>query len=142
MFFITSQHYSNDELTLYHLNKDNIDKKECFICLEIETQAEEIIPLRKIYIIEFSKKCDCDGYTHIGCLQKWCNLYNKCPICRENIEKTISYINYVHVNKILLNFYLYKATVVFKIFSVLYSIYIFCVLFECILSDKNKINEY
>ena len=58
-------------------------------CKENETQAEEIIPLRKIYIIEFSKKCDCDGYTHIGCLQKWCNLYNKCPICRENIEKTI-----------------------------------------------------
>lgn len=153
MFFKTCQHYSNDELTLYHLNNDNnnndinknnndINKKECFICLEIETHAEEIIRLREIYIIEFFKKCNCDGYTHIGCLQKWCNLHNKCPICRENIEKRISCVNYIHVNKILLNFYLYKTVAFFKIFSVLYSIYIFCIFCECIFNDKNKMNGY
>lgn len=138
MFFKTCEHYSNNELTSYKINNDK-DNKECFICLDTQTRSQEIIQLRQIYIIEFVKNCNCDGYIHIDCLQKWCELHNKCPICRKNIEKRIAYINYIHVNKISYNFCLYKLILFIKVFSILYSILIFC---EFIIYDKNNMNHY
>jgi len=145
MFYRNCDHYYNDELYLntifFH---DNI--KECFICLENETNKNDIIKLCEIKQIKFTKKCACDGFIHVECLKKWCNLYKKCPICRKNIEKWNLFTN---KNNIYINFYrfyfllFYKMIYFFTVISFFYSIYIF---YDSMLVSKKynyrQINSY
>ena len=69
--------------------KNNIIKEqnECFICFEIKYE-NELEPIQLKTQEYYIKKCNCNGYIHKKCLDKWCNTNNKCPICRKIIYKT------------------------------------------------------
>jgi hypothetical protein len=62
----------------------DINHNECFICLEIHTNDKDI-PIdwraQQIYI----RLCNCGGWVHIQCVNKWYNGHNNCPICRKNM---------------------------------------------------------
>lgn len=65
--------------------EENIkEEKECFICLEISTKYENQ-PLRLSQKINYFKKCDCDGWVHDDCIEKWYYLNERCPICRNKV---------------------------------------------------------
>ena len=73
------------------------EQNECFICFEmiIEDESETSqLKNQKYYI----KKCNCNGYVHKICLDKWYDTNNKCPICRQLINKNpdiiVTYNNY------------------------------------------------
>ena len=76
------EHY--DDLSEKTPTDVDIKHNECFICLEIHTNDKEI-PIdwktQKIYI----RLCDCGGWVHIQCVNKWYSGNNKCPICRQNM---------------------------------------------------------
>lgn len=63
------------------------EKNECFICFEVSNQKENS-PSRLNNQIEFFKICSCDGWVHNKCIEKWCNIYNTCPICHEKMKYT------------------------------------------------------
>jgi hypothetical protein len=87
------------------LNETN----DCFFCLDIIVDSEiekTHLKYNKYYI----KTCQCDGYIHNECLEKWYNKHKKCPICRnivfekkelfiENIENINILTNYLYIKK-------------------------------------------
>ena len=60
----------------------DIQSNECFICLDIHRNNNEI-PIdwkrQKTYV----RLCECGGWVHIQCVNKWYCANNKCPICRK-----------------------------------------------------------
>jgi hypothetical protein len=104
---------SNTMIELFEYEKQIIEKNECFICFEIIIEDElEPIQLKnqKLYI----KNCNCNGYVHKMCLDKWYNTNNKCPICRENINKKVDIIlTYTNYNGYLIVLYLYVKKIFF-----------------------------
>jgi hypothetical protein len=81
MIFRTFEHYSND-----FLNEKNI----CFICYEIKLE-DEIQPIMLNLQEDYIKMCNCNGFLHNICLQKWYDKSKKCPICRKDIYKRVTF---------------------------------------------------
>jgi len=80
-------------------NKEN----ECFICFEVSNKYEKN-PSRLSNKIDYFKKCECDGWIHDDCLEKWYLLKETCPICRNKVI----YINYdFHYIVHIIDFFLY-----------------------------------
>ena len=52
-----------------------MNDKDCIICYEKCN--------RKRDNIEFIVNCKCKMSYHKKCIEKWLNIKNKCPICRE-----------------------------------------------------------
>ena len=114
---------------------EDIDSKqnECFICLEIHTNDNDT-PIdwktQKIYI----RFCECGGWVHVQCVNRWYNGNNKCPICRQNMytfDSTIfSLFLYVNNNN-LLNIYvcIYECLRICKLMLWLFmaTFYSFCI---------------
>lgn len=82
-------------------NNDNTDTNcnECFICFENNI---DLLTLKTqcIYI----KYCECDGFVHEECLDRWFQNTNQCPICRINMVKfDVYYIHFIIHNE---NYYI------------------------------------
>jgi hypothetical protein len=69
---------SNSELKLEELTGN-----ECFICLELLNNNETVIKLNESAY--YNKICDCNGWVHNFCLNKWYSIAYICPICRKTI---------------------------------------------------------
>jgi hypothetical protein len=67
----------------------HIQSNECLICLEIYTDNKDA-PIdwktQKIYL----KLCECGGWLHVCCVNKWYNVANTCPICRQFMTIPVS----------------------------------------------------
>ena len=85
MIFITSEHYLSE---MYDLSFET--NQECFVCFESENGNGTMVRLNEITIFGYEKNCDCNGSIHNKCLAKWYTLQQKCPICRQRMDKTIS----------------------------------------------------
>jgi len=98
MIFSTCQHY---DIEKYNKTNEIEYIGECFICYEMEDR-EKNNPIKLRKQDKYFKKCSCDGFIHITCLDKWHQMYSTCPICRKsiilNINKQPFYIqNYYFV---------------------------------------------
>ncbi len=71
--------YDPYDLRNLHENKAELEVKECFICLET---VDDDATTRLSYEACCSNWCDCDGWVHTKCLNKWYNINSACPICR------------------------------------------------------------
>lgn len=85
MLFRTIDHYNiyNDELDTQN---NRFEENECFICYEIAL-IDENKPIEMCNHPDYNKKCQCNGYIHVKCLNNWYEHSMKCPICRTFIEK-------------------------------------------------------
>jgi hypothetical protein len=70
-----------DLKNLYH-NKTEPEIKECFICLQAQETDDDDVTTRLSYQACCSNWCDCDGWVHTKCLNKWYSINSACPICR------------------------------------------------------------
>jgi len=99
MYFSIFQYYNdennNDENNNPENNKEKLDKKNdnylveektCIICWEI---SGDIKSLQTISIMKHLRFCKCDGNFHVECLQVWIHKNNRCPICREKLNRQI-----------------------------------------------------
>lgn len=77
MLFLTFEPYNNDETN---------DLLECFICFENKNEENQE-PLNLKTQIYYLKNCNCNGSVHKKCLDIWYDKNQKCPICREFIDK-------------------------------------------------------
>ncbi len=110
-----------------------INTNECFICLELHTNNNDT-PInwktQRIYI----RLCECGGWVHVQCVNKWYVGNNKCPICRKYMyvfdSKWFSFVAYINNNNIF-NMYLcicfclrvWKST----LFLFMTTFYIYCI---------------
>jgi hypothetical protein len=116
--------------------KNNIiqqnDQHECFICLEIKYNNEDVIKLNES--LYYAKLCECNSYVHNFCLNKWYSVCYICPICRtiisDDVDKNVTIINHTRINVhnrflrfILIFTKLNKKIVCFFIFSIMYLLY-------------------
>jgi hypothetical protein len=62
------------------MNKNT--QTECFICLN--SDKNDIIELKNQS--HYTKICDCNGFIHTSCLEKWIQSNIKCPVCRISVE--------------------------------------------------------
>ena len=78
MIFRTFDHYYNDDILL---NKEDV----CFICYDFLNVNETPIKLNsKTY---YFKNCNCDGFIHKKCFDKWYDTNHSCPVCRILVTK-------------------------------------------------------
>ena len=121
MIFRTFEHY-NDHV--FFQNEKNV----CFICYEINN-ANEYEPVKLNSQTDYIKNCNCNGWIHKKCLNKWYNKSRSCPICRIYVNKRLA-------NKIIIlekdNRYflinIYKITSYLYLLFFLYYIFNFYVL--------------
>lgn len=152
MIYRTYEHYSMESHDINKLNDSSIsaDIKECFICFDHETINTKIMKLKDVDVINYYKKCKCDGWVHIHCLETWVHLQEKCPICRESIMKKkhpliyVVHFVFIDVHSVLL-FMFYKCIqimfIVIKIICFIYFLYFFYHL-NSILQIKTKTKYY
>jgi hypothetical protein len=82
MIFATFEPYYNDDILVSR------EINVCFICYENLDESlddNDIINLNNK--IHYIKTCNCEGYIHKKCLDKWYDTTNSCPICRTVITK-------------------------------------------------------
>ena len=82
MIFSTFEPYNNSDIII----KEEIEA--CFVCYEVLDGINSPIKLNNN--IYYLKKCKCNGFIHINCLNKWVNEHFSCPICRGLIVKKIN----------------------------------------------------
>ena len=84
MLFITCNPYFSE------INDIPVEiNQECFVCFESENGIESMVRLSEISLFGYEKNCDCNGSIHNKCLAKWYALQQKCPICRQRMDKNI-----------------------------------------------------
>lgn len=88
MIFRVYEHYDDEYLDF------NDQLQECFLCYDIIDDFS-LKPISLKTQSFYNKLCKCDGLIHRGCLDKWYNIQNKCPICRKHIRKNNSNHNVI-----------------------------------------------
>jgi len=121
MIFSTCQHY---DIQKYNKLNEIEDIGDCFICYEMEDR-EKNKPIKLFNQDKYFKKCRCNGFIHVTCLDKWYQINSTCPICRKTIilninnNQTIFHVqNYYFIYKniftiiriIIFLFFFYYAT--------------------------------
>jgi hypothetical protein len=119
MLFRTCDHYYNDELVI------NSETSVCFICYEL--LYEDMKPIKLNSKTYYIKKCNCEGFVHKKCIDKWYNINNSCPICRSTIIKNTNFITKIlainHYFVIFYFFYLRNFIKIKRYFFILFYIY-------------------
>jgi hypothetical protein len=64
------------DLLMSFWRKQNVDKAECSICLEIYRPGDTIC---------VSKAAECDHVFHQACVSEWLSKHDHCPLCRIDI---------------------------------------------------------
>jgi hypothetical protein len=118
MLFRTFDPY-NDDLVI------NCETCVCFICYEL--LCENMKPIKLNSKIYYLKKCNCEGFIHKECFDKWYNINNSCPICRTAIVKNTNFISKILVMNtyfvFFYFFYLKNALKIKRYFFILFFIY-------------------
>jgi uncharacterized metal-binding protein len=86
--------------------------QDCFICFEL-LDINRKNPIRLDAQNTYLKICSCDGWIHNKCLNHWCKLNKKCPICRNVMDKHINYAFSIFNEKILKHSFLYRIVTLF-----------------------------
>jgi len=82
MLYRLIEHYDDD------LFETIVANKECFVCLSVDFD-DELFPMSlENNNICYTRKCNCIGFIHRKCLDKWYALNQKCPVCRVYMKKT------------------------------------------------------
>jgi hypothetical protein len=145
MIFRTLEHYNGDYLQNSDLQNSDLqnDISICFICYEIKTTYE--IETKQLNLLkDYIKKCNCNGWVHNQCLNKWYELCNKCPICRTFVYKNKTINTYIleHKNNIYILFNTYFFRNINRITKfcsiVLFLYYIFQLYLSVLNSNYNK----
>jgi hypothetical protein len=121
-----------------------MEENRCFICFEVSNQYENT-PSKLSDNIHFLKNCQCDGWVHDFCIEKWYYFKEICPICRNRII----YVNFeFHYMLDIINFYFYifkNITTITRRLHFFLKIYIFYTLtnymFQIILNATSKFNK-
>lgn len=58
--------------------------QKCIICLECVDVSKNYLDCIDIF---YYKPCNCKPIAHLRCLLKWYNKTQKCPYCRNAVEK-------------------------------------------------------
>jgi hypothetical protein len=94
MIFRTYEHYYENE------NEYKFKNIDCFICFE-NILCYDFLNLNNNYN-NYNKRCNCNGYIHQKCLDKWYLMTKSCPICRKPIIKNNNLFNDFLKNKQLI----------------------------------------
>jgi len=78
------------------LKLEELTGNECFICLELLNNNETVIKLNESDY--YNKICDCNGWVHNFCLNKWYSIAYICPICRNTIFSQTVNQNIIIIN--------------------------------------------
>jgi hypothetical protein len=109
MFFRVIDHYDDNEDN--NVKNNNDDLVECFVCYEIKNE-NNCAPIKLYKQQYYKKRCDCDGFIHKECLDKWFQTNKNCPICRnsifENIALDLPIVNHKRFGHIIFYFVLLK----------------------------------
>jgi hypothetical protein len=160
MLFRTTDHYDIYDNELLEIESNtNKTENECFICYEVALEDEKntIEMYKQPY---YNKKCQCNGYIHLKCLNEWYDRSLKCPICRTFIEKkrpTTIPINITFIRVFIINCF-NKVTSFFVVFAFIYFSFDFylyiinrrishehsCLIYEnsCLLYTEEMYKEY
>jgi hypothetical protein len=138
MFFRIVDHYNDDEFK----NNSNIfeNKKNediCFICYEIKSENENK-PLKLNSQEYYIKRCNCDGWIHKKCLDKWYDKSKQCPICRIYMCLKNNNINN-NKNGFVIYFIILKKNTARKLHlaSMIFLLYFTCEFYISIINKKN-----
>lgn len=71
-------------------NDDYVNENICFICYETKTD-DELQTITLNLQEDYVKICNCNGFAHNKCLKNWYDKSNKCPICRKDVYKRITF---------------------------------------------------
>jgi hypothetical protein len=133
MLFLTCHHYDIYTKTIVSIPEEQNINKECFICYEI-TDITNTPSIKLGNQPKYLKKCKCDIFIHVYCLDKWYNINNSCPICRNQIL--------LKTPKNICNYYIKEYT--FTSFKILFIIITFCYLLNnsCFIFNTLKLLKY
>jgi hypothetical protein len=141
MIFRIIEHY--DDYEENNVNNNFGDPVECFICYEIKNE-NEYNPLKLNKQNYYSKHCECDGFIHKKCLDKWYKQKKTCPICRnyiyENITLDVSIIKNHQFGYLVFYFILLKK-ITKSLFSYFSYLFFFVFLFKMYISVINKLHN-
>jgi hypothetical protein len=138
MFFSVIDHYHDNEDD--NIKNNNDDLVECFVCYEIKNE-KNCVPIKLYKQQYYKKRCNCDGFIHKECLDKWFRTNKNCPICRnsifENIDLDVSIVNNNRFGHVIFYFVLLKKITapLFNYFSYLFFIVL---VFKTYLSVMDK----
>ena len=117
MIFSSCQHY---DIQKYNKPNEIEDIGDCFICYEMEDR-EKNKPIKLGKQQKYLKKCKCDGYLHITCLDKWHQMNSTCPICRKQMFLNIKNKPYIfYIRTYFLNNGIFTML---RIFGILFGFY-------------------
>jgi hypothetical protein len=83
MLFRVVEHYNLPQGEIISIESKN----ECLLCLQINTDADKLVPVDLKTQQMYLKMCNCGGWFHITCLHEWYQVSNSCPICRVCMKK-------------------------------------------------------
>jgi hypothetical protein len=131
MLFRTFDPY-NDDLVI------NYETCVCFICYEL--LCENMKPIKLNSKIYYLKNCNCEGFIHKECFDKWYNINNSCPICRTAVVKNSNIISKIlATNSYFVIFYFFYLKNLIKIkryFFILFFIYLTSEFYVTCLNNK------
>ena len=87
MLFRVIEHYDDDLFENIVANKSDLYNEECFVCLSVDFD-DELFPMSlESNNVYYTRECNCIGFIHNKCLDKWYEFNKKCPICRLYMKK-------------------------------------------------------
>ena len=146
MIFITFNPYDENIM-----DKKN-DIEDCFICFEL-IDFNNKIPIRLDDQNNYFKICNCNGWIHTECLNHWCKLNKKCPICRNVMDKHLNYMITLFNEKIYKDSYLSNIVILllrnytfcYRLGSIILIMYLFLNLLFTIFFydyDRNNVHNF
>jgi hypothetical protein len=139
MFYSTFEPYmEKDDFFFYEKSKksiQNVQDNNCFICYQIQ-KKDDTKSVKMNCITKYNKKCHCNLFIHISCLDEWFIINKDCPVCRNKI--TIYESNKKHH----INTFLYTIICsLLYITSIIYSYIIYIYIWVVILNLYYLINN-
>ena len=120
MFFSTFEPYMEKNEIICYKKSIQYDTDYCFICYQ-KQKNNDIKIVQMNSITKYNKKCLCNLFIHISCLDMWFNINNDCPICRKKMELYISdKMNYKKFLYIVIHLILYITTGIYYYIMYIY----------------------
>lgn len=119
LFNVCEHYYSSYDLIYYEKDLDDkSNMNECCICLGyLDSLGFKTVnyKINQNYI----KECDCDGWIHNSCLDKWFKKHMKCIICRGIIIKSNDTIfAIIKENEFMIKMYIKTKEIVVMIMDI------------------------
>jgi hypothetical protein len=113
----------NTETEPIQVKTNDTEEIECFICFDKETN-EKLITLSVLKDYYWTT-CECNGTIHMFCFQKWIQIRETCPICRNAYISKLEFCKNL-TKKIFKFYFVFPCTfmyiiIMFYILSLVYS---------------------